>query len=340
MKAIQFTHIGSPDVLEYVDIERPTPGPGEILVKVASSAVNFGDINARRGDLPPPHFPAIPGLEYSGTIESVGDNVSHLQVGQRVVVQAYLHVFELEHVGKGYAEYAVATADTVIPIPDDIDFDTAAALFCNYLTAYFMLHTQARVQAEETLLLYGAAGGIGTAVIQLAKLAGITVIGLVSSQQRMTYVLDQGAAAAINYRSEDVAQRVLEITAGKGINFIFNSAGGNTLSRDYDLLAPLGQIICFGFAAGAPEADFTALITDFNHFAKGKGIRTSALPSYDSKPGLWQQANKTIIDYLRAGKIRPHIHKTIPLANAANAHELMEASNVTWSPTSSATIHS
>ena len=328
MKAIQFTRIGSPDVLELVDIERPTPGPGEVLIKIASSAVNFGDINVRRGDIPAPHLPAIPGLEYSGTVESLGNNVSDIQIGQRVVIQAYLHVFELEHVGGGYAEYALTTADTVVPIPDDIDFDTAAALFCNYLAAYFMLYSQARAQAGETLLLYGAAGGIGTAMIQLAKLADIKVIGLVSSQQRMAYVLDQGADAAINYCSEDVAQRVLEITEDKGVNFIFNSAGGNTLSRDYDLLAPLGQILWFGFAAGAPEADFTALITDFNNFAKGKGIRTSALPAYDSKHGAWQQATKTLFEYLREGKIRPHIHEIIPLADAARAHELMESSNV------------
>lgn len=328
MKAIQFTHIGSPDVLECVDIERPVPGPGEVLVKIASSAVNFADINARRGDIPEPHFPAIPGLEYSGTIESLGNNVVHIQIGQRVVVQAYLHVFELEHVGGGYAEYAVTTTDTVVPIPDNIDFDTAAAFLGNYLTAYFMLNTQARVQAGESLLLYGAAGGIGTAVIQLAKLAGIKVFGLVSSQQRMAYVLEQGADAAINYHNEDVAKRVREITDGKGVDFVFNSAGGNTLTRDYDLLAPLGQIIWFGFAAGAPKADFNTLITDFNHFAKGKGIRTSALPSYNSKPGLWQQATKILFKYLQEGIIQPQIHGIISLTNAAHAHELMETSKV------------
>lgn len=328
MKAIQFSKTGGPDVLSYVDVERPTPGTGQVLIKVARSAVNFGDIAVRRGDLPLPNFPATPGLEYSGTIEALGENVPHLQVGQRVVIQSYLHVFELDHVGGGYAEYAVTTADTVVPLPDDIDFDTAAALFCNYLAAYFMLHTQARVKAGETLLLHGAAGGIGTAVLQLARLDGIQVIGLVSSPQRMTYVLEQGAYAVINYRDENVSQRVLELTGNRGVDFIFNSTGGNTLSRDYDLLAPLGQIIWFGFAAGAPDSDLTALITDFKNFAKGKGIRTSALPSYDAKPGLWQQASSTIIDYFRKGKIQPHIHETISLANAIDAHKLMEASNV------------
>ena len=328
MKAIQFKNIGGPEVLELVDVELPRPGAGEVLIKVESSAVNFGDIAVRRGELPLPQFPAVPGLEYSGTIESLGENVTHLQVGQRVVVQAYLHVFELDHVAGGYAEYAVTTTDTVVPLPDDIDFDTAAALFCNYLAAYFMLHTQARAKDGETILLYGAAGGIGTAVVQLAKLAHIKVIGLVSSAPRMDYVLEQGADAVINYRTEDVTQRVLEVTDNKGVDFIFNSAGGNTLSRDYELLAPLGQIIWFGFAAGAPEADLTALITDFNNFAKGKGIRTSALPSYNAKPGLWQEATKTIFDFYRKGKIKPHIHETISLANAIHAHELMEASNV------------
>jgi len=315
-------------VLKYVDVDCPTPGAGEILVKIASTAVNFGDINVRRGDLPPPHFPATPGLEFSGTIESVGEGVTEFEIGQRVVVQAYLHVFELDHVAGGYAEYAITTVDTVVALPDDIDFNTATAMFCNYLAAYFMLHTQARVQSGEALLLYGAAGGIGTAVIQLAKLAGIKVIGLVSSEPRRAYALEQGADKVINYRTEDVTQGVTEFTNGQGVDFIFNSAGGDTLSRDYGLLAPLGQILWFGMAAGAPEADLTALITDFNNFSKGKGIRTSALPSYDFKPGLWQQATKTIIEYLREGKIQPHIHDIISLEDAVHAHEMMEASTV------------
>jgi len=328
MKSIQFNRIGTADVLQYVDVERPSPGSNQVLVKIASTAVNFGDINARRGDLPPPQFPAGPGLEYSGTIEAVGSEVTHLNVGQRVVVQAFLHVFELEHAGKAYAEYAVADTDTVFSLPNDINFDTAAALFCNYLAAYFMLHSQARMRAGETLLLYGAAGGVGTAAIQLAKLAGIKVIGLVSSEERATYALQQGADEVINYHSQDVTQRVNEITAGRGVDVIFNSAGGNTLTRDYALLAPLGQIIWFGFAAGVPNADFTALITDFNHFASGKGIRTSALPCYNNKPGLWQQTSTTLMDLLRDGKIHPQIHQILPLRDATRAHELMEASAV------------
>lgn len=328
MKAIQFSTFGGPEVLELVEVERPSPGPGQVLIKVAASGVNFGDVNVRRGDLPPPPFPAGPGLEYSGTVEAVGGGVSHVGTGDRVVVQAYIDVFDLDHAGRGYAEYAVADAHPVVPLPDDIDFDAAAATFGNYLAAEFMLHLQARVRAGETLLLYGAAGGIGTATIELAKLAGVRVIGLVSSDERAGYVLERGAKAAINYRTEDVAQRVTEITGGTGVDFIFNSAGGDTLARDYDLLAPLGQIIWFGFAAGPPTSDLTALITRFENFAQGKGIRSSALPSYNSRPGAWQAATKKIIDLLRDGKIRPCIHEKLPLADAARAHALLEGSSV------------
>ncbi len=328
MKTIQFSTTGGPEVLAPTEIEQPTPGPGQVLIKIAAIGVNYGDVNVRRGDVPPPPLPATPGLEYSGTIAAVGPGVTTFGVGQRVVGQAYLKVFELAHVGGAYAEYAVAHTDYVAPIPDDMDFATAAAFFANYLAAYFLLHVSAHAERGETVLLYGAAGGIGSAVLQLARHAGVDVIALVSNNERAAYAKEQGATHVIQYRREDVSARVRQITNGRGVDYIFNSAGGDTLARDYDLLAPVGLLIWYGFAAGPPQADLTALITDFANFTAGKGVRTSSLPSYAHKPGLWQRATEELIKLWQRGAITPNIAGQLPLDEAASAHARLESSGV------------
>lgn len=320
MKAIRIEQTGSPEVLQYVDVSTPAPGRGQVLVRVTSASVNFADTMMRQGTYPMmPPLPFTPGLEYSGVIEAVGDGVADLTPGRSVVVFGS---------GAGYAQYAVADAREAIPIPDDLDKDLAAVMPTVYLTAYHMLHTLARIQAGQWVLVHAAAGGVGTAAIQLARLAGAHVIGLTSTEEKLHFAKDQGADYVINYRREDVVKRVHEITGGRGVDAIFNSVAGDTLNRDFELLAPLGQIIWFGLAAGLPPEN---LVQQFaTHFGRGVGVRAFHLIFSVAQPypELMMRAFETVLGLLTARKICPHIHERIPLASAAQAHRLLESGAV------------
>jgi len=323
MKAIHITEAGGPEVLTLVDIECPLPQKGQALVKVDTISLNFADTLVRRALIPSPPFPYTSGLECTGVIEQLGEGVSHLKVGESVIVLAN------ETVGGACAEYIVSDADisSLIPIPSDLDKELAVVLIGNYLPAFHMLHTLAHIKSNQTVLLYGGAGGVGTAVIQLAKLAKLNVIALVSSDERLNFVKQQGVASVINYRSEDVVTRVNEITSNKGVDLILNSAGGNTFERDFELLAPMGEIIWFGFAAGMPDADLTSLFT--NHFMASKRFSTSNMFSiHEFTPDVWRATMTTLIDYLSTGKIKPVIHTRLPLSKIRQAHEMIENSEI------------
>jgi NADPH2:quinone reductase len=168
---------------------------------------------------------------------------------------------------------------------------------------------------------------VGTAVIQLAKLAGVTVIGLTSTDEKADFARTQGYDHIINYKVEDVVQRVKEITGGKGADIILNSAAGDTFGRDFEMLAPLGQIIWFGMAAGLPEGNLTELLG--MGFIRSAGVRTFMLPSiFDLDPTLMARSSEILFNYLADGKIKPHIFERIPLSEAARAHELLESGTV------------
>jgi NADPH:quinone reductase len=318
MKAVQFKQTGSWDVLKYNEVETPSPGPFQVRVKTAAISVNFADIMLRKGSyLEKPPFPAVPGLECSGTLDAIGENVKGLKTGQPVIVFG----------PNCYAEYVLAESAQVVPVPDGINMDDAAALTVTYLTAYHMLHSIAGIQKEQTALVYAAAGGVGTAVIQLSKPAGFTVIGLTSTNEKSDFVQSQGADYTINYRREDVTDRVKEITRGMGVDLILNSVAGNTFARDFEVLAPLGQIIWFGFAAGAPEKNLTDLLQ--TGFRKSVGIRTFVIYSIAlMHPDKMRQSYEVLFRYLKDGIVKPHIHERIPLEDAPRAHRMLESGTI------------
>jgi len=326
MKTIQIKQTGTSEVLQYIDVAQPDVGPNQVLIKIAAIGVNYADVLVRKGDIPTAPLPLTPGEEYSGTIVSLSREVTHLKLGQRVAVLLGYGP-NSGHVSGGYADYAVAESGSVIPIPDSIDFETAAATFANYLTADFLLHFSVSIQPQQTLLVYAAAGGGGTAMMQLARLIGARVIGLTSSDKRASYALSQGATHVINYHSKDVYSSVMALTGGRGVDVIFNSAGGPTLLRDFNLLAPFGQIVWYGTAAGMPVADISSrLAKGFTHH---KGIKTFLIHSMlQYKPQIWSQTASKMMDYLVQGKIQPQIHQSMPLSEAATAHQLLETSNV------------
>ncbi len=318
MKAIQIHKAGAPDVLTYEDIRQPSPKNDQVLVKMISASVNWADVMVRKGIYPGmPGWPVTPGIDGAGVVELVGDQVSNLTPGQNVLVMGR----------KCYAEYTVVNSMSVWPIPEGIDMDEAAALPVNYLTAYHMIHTMARMQPQETLLVYAAAGGVGTAVIQLGKLAGITVIGLTSSEEKANFTREQGIDHIINYNTEDVPQKIKDITNGNGVNVILNSVAGATFGRDFETLAPLGQIIWFGMAAGMPEGDLGNQLGA--GFARSAGIRTFMVFNVmDLNPVLMTRSVETLFDCLGRKKIKPHIYERIPLAEAARAHQMLESGAV------------
>ena len=318
MQAIQIKETGSYDVLEYVDVKRPSPGKGQVLVKTESISVNFSDTMMRRGTYPAmPPLPAILGLECSGVVEAVGEGVTEFQPGQSVVVTG---------TNGCYAEYVVANTHVVIPVPNELDKDLAAAFLAVYLTAFHMLHTVAKIEEGQTILIYAAAGGVGTALTQLAKLEGVTTIGLTSSAEKAQFAMNQGIDYTINYNTEDVARRVKEISNGKGINVIFNSVAGDTINRDFGVLAPLGQIIWYGMAAGPPQLNMTELLAA--GFMDSLGIRTFSVYNILERPELMKPSTDKLLGYMSEGKIKPHIHGRLPLSEAAKAHELLESSAV------------
>ena len=318
MKAIRIHQTGSTDQLKYEEVDAPVPDKNEVLIKVISASVNFADVMVRKGLYPRmPPLPAIPGVDCSGIVESVGKNVTRFRPGQ--------HVSAL---GRGcYAEFTATNAGAVFPISEDIDMDEAAAVPVNYLTVYHMIHTMAHVTEGETILAYAAAGGVGTAVIQIAKLANVAVIGLTSTDEKANFARAQGYDHIINYKTENVVRRMKEITGGKGVEIILNSAAGDTFGRDLEMLAPLGQIIWFGMAAGLPQENLTEQL--MAGFVKSAGIRTFMLPSiFELDPALMARSAEILFNDLANKKIKPHIYERIPLSEAARAHELLESGKV------------
>jgi NADPH:quinone reductase-like Zn-dependent oxidoreductase len=318
MKAIRIHQPGSTDQLKYEEVDAPVPDKNEVLIKVTSASVNFADVMVRKGLYPMmPPLPAIPGVDCSGIVESVGKNITRFRPGQ--------HVAALGR--ECYAEFTATNAGAVFPISEDIDMDEAAAVPVNYLTVYHMIHTMAHVTEGETILAYAAAGGVGTAVIQIAKLANVAVIGLTSTDEKANFAKAQGYDHIINYKTENVVRRVKEITGGKGVEIILNSAAGDTFDRDFKMLTPLGQIIWFGMAAGPPQENLTEQL--MAGFVKSAGIRTFMLPSiFELDPALMARSAEILFNDLADKKIKPHIYERIPLSEAARAHELLESGKV------------
>ena len=257
-------------------------------------------------------------MELAGIVESVGEGVTKVSKGESVILLGR----------KCYAEYAIASEREVTPIPKNVDPDMAATLPVNYLTAYHMIHTVTNTQSGQTILAYAAAGGVGTAIIQLGKLAGINVIGLTSTDEKVQYAKKQGITHVINHSKEDVTKKVMEITNGKGVDLILDSVAGKTFTSNFDMLAPLGQIILYGQRGGAPPPN--TLDKLMTNFTRGIGIRVFTVYSVSARyPDLMTQSMTTMIEYLRKNKIHPEIYARIPLREAAKAHKLLESRVVT-----------
>jgi NADPH2:quinone reductase len=315
MTAIAIRAPGGPEVL--VPERRPVPAPGtqEILVKVAAAGVNRPDVAQRRGHYPPPKgAPDIPGLEIAGTVVACGPQVARWKVGDTVAALVP---------GGGYAEYCLVHEDNALPIPAGLSLIEAAALPETYFTVWHNVFQRGALQPGEVLLVHGGTSGIGTTAIQLAKAFGATVIATAGSAEKCQACRDLGADHAIDYKSTDFVAATKEATAGRGADVILDMVGGPYIGRNYEAAAVDGRIVQIAFLQGSKaEVDFVRLMLKrLTH----TGSTLRARPVAD-KAAIARELEAKVWPLLAEGRAKPVIHATFPLAEAAQAHALMESS--------------
>jgi NADPH2:quinone reductase len=318
MKAIQFSQTGGPEVLEYVDLPDPTAGPGEVLVKAHAFGVGKPDVLLRSGVykwMPP--LPAVIGNEMSGHVIGVGAGVSHLALGQAVLV--------FGTGGGRHAEMNAVPADIVTALPGGVDLD-AAVCIPNYAIAWCLLKEACAGTDVKSVYVNGAAGGVGSAVIDLCRLEGIDVIAGASSDAKCAFAKDLGAMQAINYASWNVADRVLELTGGRGVDLVLDQLVGPDFTDNLRMLAPLGMILSFNALAGLPEKELFAEMRA--HLGKSPAVRCFSWHSYDADPEARARVLGEVVDRFADGSLFPPIHATLPLADARQAHELLDARDI------------
>jgi NADPH:quinone reductase len=322
MKAIRLERPGGPEALEYVDVPTPKPGAGEVLVKAQAIGVCWPEVLVRRGTyawMPP--LPAIPGIEMSGVVAETGAGVSALHAGQPVYVSAR----ELPHRAGCYAEYIAVGEHVPYVIPPGVDLELAASL-ANYQVAYHLLHSAPRGLPYESVLVQTAAGGVGSAAVQLARAAGKRVIALAGSDAKCKFALEQGADAAINYRGGDVKARVAEATGNAGVDLILDAVAGPRFPELFDHLAPLGLVVLYGALDGPAPADLMAAMR--RRPGTSPALRLFSIHAFDHDRDARRRATSALLDLLAKGAIRPAIHARLPLAEAGRAQALLESGKV------------
>ncbi|GLH63435.1 quinone oxidoreductase [Parageobacillus sp. G301] len=313
MKVVQFTKYGDPEVLEIVEMERPVPTGRRVLIKVEAIGVNYADTARREGHyVVPTPLPFIPGAEVAGVVSEVGEDVTSVHIGQRVVA--------LIESG-GYAEYVNVDERGVIPIPDELDFQQAVALPVQGLSAYHILKTMGRLEEGETVLIHAAAGGVGTLAVQLAKIfhAG-NIIATASTEEKRALAKQLGADAAIDYTKEGWKDEVLEYTNGKGVDVALEMAGGDIFHQTLDCLAPFGRLVVYGVASG----QFTRM-NPARLMGKNLSVIGFFLPQIMRKSELYQQSLQELLTYVQTGKLILAIGGVYPLEQAAEVHRLLQS---------------
>jgi NADPH2:quinone reductase len=310
MKLIQLREPGGPDKMELVDAPTPSPGPGQALVRLAVSGVNFIDIYHRSGayKLDPP---ITLGSEGAGTVEAVGPDVVDVAPGDRV---AYAMV------RGSYAEYAVVPADKLVKIPPGIDFRTAAAAMLQGMTAHYLTHSTYPLKKGDTCLVHAAAGGAGGLIVQTARKRGARVFGTVSTAEKAKIARDHGVDTAIIYTEQDFAAEVRQLTGGRGVDVVYDSVGKTTFDKSLESLRPRGMLALFGMSSG-PVPPF-----DPGTLAKGSLFLTRpTLAHYvlTREELLWRAGD--VLNAVASGALRLRIDSTFPLASAAEAHRALES---------------
>jgi NADPH:quinone reductase-like Zn-dependent oxidoreductase len=330
MKAVRFHTYGDPDVLRLDDVPDPEPGPGEVVVRVRAVGLNHVDVDMRNGSSRLPlQLPHTLGFEAGGDVAAVGPGVEGLREGDRVTPLyqvacrhcepclagrqqfcARLEMLGVQRPG-AYAEYVLARADAVVPLPDAMTYEQAASTQTTFATAWHCLVSRARVRAGETVLISAAGSGVGSSGIQVAKRAGARVITSAGSDEKLAKATELGADVAVNYATEDLTARVREETGGRGVDVVLEHVGGSVFERSLAAVADGGRVVvCGGHAGEVVDLD---LIELFRHEWSVIGCARAT-----------EAELRHVIELVGRGELQPVVSAVLPLAEAAEAHRLME----------------
>jgi NADPH2:quinone reductase len=312
MKAIAIERNGGPDVLGLHDLPVPEVQPGEALVKMEASGINFIDVYQRMGRYPTPYFPYVLGNEGAGVVESIGAGVTNVAVGDRV---AYAMVIG------SYAEYATVPAERLVHVPDGVTSRDAAALMLQGMTAHYLVNSTFPLQAGQTALVHAAAGGVGLLLTQLAKAKGATVIATVSTAEKAALAKNAGADETIDYTTLDFAEEVRRITNGAGVDVVYDAVGKTTWEKSIASLRPRGYFVLYGAASGpVPPLDLQVLAQGGSLFATRPGLQNYAATPEEL---AWRAGD--LFAGVLDGTLKLRVEHTYPLADAARAHTDLEA---------------
>lgn len=311
MKAIRVHQYGDPEVLRYEETPLPEPGAGEARVKIEAAGVNFIDIYHRTGKYPG-QLPITLGTEGAGMVDAIGPGVSDLKPGDRVA-------YAMQR--GAYAEYAVVPASKLVLIPDNVDTRQAAAVMLQGMTAHYLCYSTYPLQPGETALIHAAAGGVGLLLVQVAKRCGARVIGTVSTEEKARLAQDVGADETILYTQADFEAETRRLTAGQGVDVVYDSVGKTTFDKSLNCLKPRGYLVLFGQSSGpVPPLDPQVLN------AKGSLFLTRpTLGHYMANRKELLERAGDLFEWMASGELHVRIDQTFPLAEAAEAHRYLEA---------------
>ena len=316
-KAIRFHEFGDADVLRLEDIETTEPGPGEVRIRHEAIGVNFVDIYQRSGLYKIP-LPAVAGNEGAGVVEATGEGVTLVKPGDRVA-----------YAGRAgsYCETRTIPADRLCILPNDLTFEQAAAMMLKGLTVQYLIRRTYRVQKGDTVVFHAAAGGVGVIACQWLKSLGARVIGTAGSVEKCETALQNGADFCINYRTEDIVERVREITNGKGVPVVYDSVGRDTFEASLKCMSPLGLLVSFGNASGpVPPVELGLLAQHGSLY-----ITRPTLATYIAERSDLESMAQELFDIVQKGTVRIDINHLYHLRDAAQAHKNLESRKTTGS---------
>ena len=310
MKSVQLLETGGPEVLRYVDVPDPAPGPGQALVELKAIGVNYTDVYTRSG-LNPPALPAIPGVEGAGVVSQVGEGVSEVSAGDLVAYSS---------VPASYAEKVVAPSWRLVKLPDGVDAEAGAATMLQGMTAHYLCYSTYPLKSSDTAVVHAGAGGVGLLLIQMAKWLGARVIATVSTEAKARLAKEAGADHAIIYTEQDFAEEVQGITQGSGVQVVYDSVGKDTFDKSISCLAPRGYMVLYGQASGPVPPVPVAVLNRKSLFLTRPGLADHT----PTREELLQRAGD-VLGWVQSGRLKLRIHGRYALKDAAEAHRQLES---------------
>jgi NADPH2:quinone reductase len=315
MKAIQVSQAGGPEMLTLVELPIPEPKPNEAIVQIKAAGVNFIDVYFREGRYPAP-LPFVNGQEGAGVVTAVGKDARNVSVGDRVAYTGAMG---------SCAEYAAVPADRLVRIPDQLDFNQAAAAMLQGMTAHYLSHSTYPIKRGETALIHAAAGGVGLLLVQMCKLIGAQVIGTAGSEEKVALARGAGADHVINYTTEDFEIETKRLTNDQGVNVVYDGVGKTTFAKDLNVLRPRGYLVLFGGSSGpVPAFDLLELSKHGSLF-----VTRPTLQHYVASREELESRSNDLFQMILRQDLKLRIHKPYPLADAQQAHRDLEGRKTT-----------